>query len=140
MSNLKEDYSTGFLPPMTVIPKSCKTCNKPLLRGRGDKKFCNDRCRIIYNNSLKANANNLIRNVNNALRKNRRILESLIPENEQTIKVSKDSLQLHGFQFKYHTHSHTNPKGNKYIFCYEFGYLPLEGGQYLIVKQKNNSI
>jgi hypothetical protein len=65
--------------------KLCLFCEKPL-KGRSDKKFCDDYCRAAYNNDLKSAANNNIRNVNNALGKNRRILESLLPEGEATAK------------------------------------------------------
>ena len=116
-------------------PKSCLSCGK-LVKGRSDKKFCDDYCRAAYNNDLKSAANNLIRNVNNALGKNRRILESLLPEGEATAKANRDKLIEKGFQFKYHTHLYTTKKGQTYFYCYEFGYLPLEGNWYLIVKKE----
>ena len=92
-------------------------------------------CRAAYNNELKSAANNYIRNVNNALGKNRRILESLLPDGEQMAKTKQDKLLQLGFQFKYITHTYTNQKGNVYHFCYEYGYLPLENNWYLIVKR-----
>ncbi len=115
--------------------KLCLTCDKPI-KGRTDKKFCNDYCRNNYNNQLKSNTINLVRNVNNALGKNRRILESLIPESEEISKATKDKLLQKGFQFKYFTNTYTNKKGNVYFFCYDLGYLPLENDWYLLVKRK----
>lgn len=115
--------------------RNCQTCSKPL-RGRADKKFCDDYCRNSYNNQLKSGTNNYIRNINNALRKNRRILEELIPENEKMTRAPKEKLQRLGFQFKYTTHTYTNQKGNTYYFCYEYGWLPLENDWYLLVQQK----
>ena len=56
--------------------KLCLDCHKPV-KGRTDKKFCDDYCRNNYNNALKSNTINLVRNINNALGKNRRILEAL---------------------------------------------------------------
>ena len=114
--------------------KTCLLCEKPL-KGRSDKKFCDDYCRAAYNNDLKSASNNYIRNVNNALGKNRRILESLLPEGEQMAKANQDKLLRLGFQFKYITHTYTNQKGNVYHFCYEYGYLPLENNWFLIVKR-----
>lgn len=140
MSNTVKKVKHGLLSPLKVVRNTCKACNKPLVKLREDKKFCDDKCRGIYNNKLASNVNNLMRNVNNALRKNRRILESLLLANEQSVKVSKDDLLLLGFQFKYHTHSSINKKGGNYSFCYEYGYLALDHGQYLIVKQKNLTI
>jgi hypothetical protein len=115
--------------------KKCLTCNKPL-KGRTDKKFCDDYCRNGYNNQLKAGYNNYVRNINNALRKNRRILEALLPANEEMAKANKDKLLHKEFQFKYITHTYTNKKGNTYFFCYEYGYLPLENDWFLIVRRR----
>ncbi len=114
---------------------NCLTCNKPV-KGRTDKKFCDDYCRNTYNNQLKSTSINLVRNINNALGKNRRILESLFKREEEMAKTTKDKLLHKGFQFKYITHTYTNKKGNIYFFCYDIGYLPLENNWYLLVKRK----
>ena len=114
---------------------NCLACNKPV-KGRTDKKFCNDYCRNTFNNNLKSAANNLVRNINNALGKNRRILEQAFHEEEEMAKITKEKLLLKGFQFKYITHTYTNKKGTVYFFCYDLGYLPLENDWYLLVKRK----
>ena len=114
--------------------KTCQLCERPL-KGRSDKKFCDDYCRAAYNNELKSATNNYIRNVNNALGKNRRILENLLPEGEQMAKTNQDKLLSLGFQFRYITHTYTNQKGKLYHFCYDYGYLPLENNWFLIVKR-----
>ncbi|MFI5129420.1 MAG: hypothetical protein ACHQFX_05490 [Chitinophagales bacterium] len=118
-----------------VESKTCLTCGKPL-KGRADKRFCDDYCRNTYNNQLKSTSNNLVRNINNALGKNRRILESILPEGEETAKANKEKLQRMGFQFKYITHTYVTKTGKTYFYCYEYGYLPLENDWYLIVKRK----
>jgi hypothetical protein len=115
--------------------KLCLNCNKPV-KGRTDKKFCDDLCRNNYNNQLKSNTINLVRNINNALGKNRRILENLFIAGEEMAKTTRNKLLQKGFQFKYITHTYTNKKGNIYFFCYDIGYLPLEGDWYLLVKRK----
>jgi hypothetical protein len=115
--------------------KNCLACDKPL-KGRADKKFCDDYCRNAYNNQLKSFSNNNIRNINNTLTKNRRILESLLPETEETAKANKEKLQRLGFNFKYITHTYITKTGKTYLYCYEYGYLPLENDWYLIVKRK----
>jgi predicted nucleic acid-binding Zn ribbon protein len=118
-----------------VEPKICLACGKPL-KGRADKKFCDDYCRNSYNNQLKSDTNNFVRNINNALKKNRRILEELLAEGEETAKANKDKLQRQGFQFKYHTHTYTTRTSKTYVYCYEYGYLPLDNDWFLIVKGK----
>lgn len=114
--------------------RTCLLCDKPL-RGRSDKKFCDDYCRAAYNNDLKGPCNNYIRNVNNALGKNRRILESFLPDGEATAKANRDKLMEKGFQFKYQTQQYNAKNGNTYFYCYEYGYLPLENNWFLVVKK-----
>ncbi len=118
-------------------PRLCLSCNKPV-KGRTDKKFCDDSCRNSFNNQLKADNNNLVRNINNALGKNRRILESIISEGEEIAKINKDKMIEKGYQFKYSTHTYTNKKGNTYFFCYDYGYLPLDNNNYLVVRRNED--
>jgi hypothetical protein len=115
--------------------KLCLTCKKPL-KGRTDKKYCDDYCRNNFNNQLKAGTTNLVRNINNALGKNRRILDSLFASGDETTKTTKEKLLQRGFQFKYITHVYNNKKGNTYYFCYDLGYLPLDNDWFLVVKRK----
>ncbi len=116
-----------------AAPKMCLACGKSI-KGRSDKKFCDDYCRNVYNNELKSDSNNYVRNINNTLRKNRRLLQDCFTGNEEMAKTTKDKLLHRGFQFKYITHTYTNKKGNVYYFCYDYGYLPLEHDWYLVVK------
>jgi hypothetical protein len=117
--------------------KNCLACNK-ILKGRIDKKFCDDYCRNNYNNLQKSkNQNNAyVKNINNALLKNRKILESVLPETEELIKIPQQKLLDKGFVFKYHTHTYKNKKEQVYFFCYDYGYLPLENNWLLVVKRK----
>lgn len=113
--------------------KICLNCKKNL-QGRVDKKFCDDFCRNSYNNKEKASVNNLVRNINYSLKKNRNILEGLLPASEEVSKTTREKLIQLGFQFKYMTHTYTNKKGNVYFYCYDYGYLPLEKDWFLIVR------
>jgi hypothetical protein len=117
--------------------KICLACGKTL-KGRVDKKFCDDYCRNNYNNQQKSKGSqsNYVRNINNTLLKNRKILEGILPDTEETAKASKDKLQRLGFHFKYLTHIYTTKTGKTYFYCYDYGYLPLEHDWYLIVKRK----
>ena len=113
--------------------RNCPECGE-IIKGRADKKFCSDLCRNAYNNKLNSDSTNLVRNINNILRKNRRILEELLPD--ETAKVSHQKLVDKGFNFNYYTNITTTKTGKNYIFCYEYGYLPIEGNYYLLVKRK----
>lgn len=115
------------------MEKQCPECGEPI-KGRIDKKFCSDLCRNSYNNRSNSNTNNFMRNINNILRRNRRILEELNPDGKT--KVSKEKLTGKGFNFNYYTNTYLTKNGNQYFFCYEFGYLPLEGDYYALVKRQ----
>jgi hypothetical protein len=114
--------------------KQCLSCGKTL-KGRIDKKFCDDYCRTQYNNQLKAEDTAVIKKVTAILRNNRRILERQIPAGEEMGKCPKQKLVDAGYNFQYLTHQYSNKKGNVYFFCYEYGYLPLEGDWVLVVKR-----
>jgi hypothetical protein len=123
---------------MEAATRACLTCGKPV-KGRIDKKFCDDYCRNIHNNQSKLDENAFVRQITTILKKNRRILSELLG-NEGMIKQPKSKLLDMAFQFKYHTHEYINQKGNIYYFCFEYGYLPLEGDWYLLVKRKEEKI
>lgn len=115
------------------MEKQCLECGEPI-KGRIDKKFCSDLCRNSFNNRNNSDLNNTIRNINNILRRNRRILEDLTPEGKS--KVTRDKLILKGFNFNYFTNIYQTKNGNQYFFCYEYGYLPLDGDFYALVKRQ----
>jgi hypothetical protein len=113
--------------------RKCEECGETI-RGRIDKKFCSDLCRNAFNNKLNSDSNNFVRNINNILRKNRRILEELL--HGEKITIPKQKMIDKGFNFSYHTNLSTTKTNNTYRFCYEYGYLPLENEIILIVKKK----
>ena len=116
--------------------RKCPECGDEII-GRADKKFCSDQCRNTYNNRLNSDASNTVRNINNILRKNRRILQELNRQSGKTM-VNKDTLLTNGFNFTYHTHIYKTKKGDSYIFCYEQGYLYLKDKElYLLVENKD---
>lgn len=115
--------------------KNCPECGHIIL-GRFDKKFCSDACRNNFNNKLKADTNNLVRNINNSLKKNRRILMALCPDDKN--KTTRNTLQDKGFDFNHITQVRTTQKGSTYFFVYDFGYLELDNDFFLIVKDNRS--
>ncbi|WP_300604598.1 hypothetical protein [Niabella sp.] len=85
---------------------------------------------------MKSGPEKLIRNINAALRRNRKILQEHLQQTEKTIAIHRDSLRLAGFQFKYITNQYQTKKGHTYFFCYDYGYLLLENDWLLIVRKK----
>ena len=116
------------------MKKQCLECGAGIV-GRIDKKFCDDACRNTYNNAKNRDGNNLIRNTNNWLRKNYRILNVLNPN--QKTKVSRGKLMEKGFDFNYFTSIYTTKAGKTYYFVYDHGYLPLKDDCFALVKRDN---
>ncbi|HET8855576.1 MAG TPA: hypothetical protein VFM60_06605 [Salinimicrobium sp.] len=114
------------------MERSCPECGEKII-GRIDKKFCSDYCRNAFNNNLNKDSRNLMRNVNNKLRKNYRILEELNPHDKT--KSTRTKLLARGFNFEYFTNTYTTKTGTIYYFVYDQGYLPLEGGYYALVRR-----
>jgi len=112
----------------------CLTCKSKLI-GRADKKFCDGECRTQYHNKQNAFQNNFIRNINNILKKNRRILIELNPNGKS--KTDKETLLEMGFNFSYFTNQYSTKAGSTYHFVYEQGYLELAKEKYaLVVRNK----
>ncbi|WP_372946016.1 hypothetical protein [Muriicola sp.] len=116
------------------MERRCLECGEPI-RGRTDKKFCADYCRNAFNNKLNKDSRKLVRNINNRLRKNYRILESFFLEEEKA-RIPKNQLLDKGFHFEHITNLYTTKKGNIYFFVYDLGYLPLGNDYYMIVKRE----
>lgn len=115
------------------MKKNCLECGEPL-KGRIDKKFCSDYCRNTYNNKINKGSKNLIRNINNRLRKNYRLLSELNTSGKT--KISRSKLLDGNFDFSYFTSIYTTKAGNTYFYVYDQGYLPLEGDFYLLIKNE----
>lgn len=120
----------------TTNTKHCKACGHQI-RGRSDKKFCNDYCRNGYNNQLKAPTENNIRNINHQLLKNRRILDELLPKGENMAVVLLLELISKGFNPAYHTQFKKTTTGCPLYISYDIGYFNIEKEQCVIVRQAN---
>lgn len=113
--------------------KTCLECGEKIM-GREDKKFCSDGCRNSFNNKMNKDTTNLMRNVNNKLRKNYRILCELNPDGKA--KTTKSKLLNKGFDFDFITNILQTKTGNTYFFVYNMGYLFLEQDFIMLVKKE----
>lgn len=92
----------------------CQHCSSPL-QGRSDKKFCDVYCRNSFNNEKLRERTNIMRNIEHALRRNRKILEGMCVANKQ---LTHSEMLNKGFDFKYMTHQSDN------LYCvYDFAYM-----------------
>ncbi|MCB9304932.1 MAG: hypothetical protein H6566_30240 [Lewinellaceae bacterium] len=115
------------------MKKICIECGEEIT-GRADKRFCSDNCRSSYNNRLNSDGTNFIRNINNILRKNRRILAELNPSGKA--RVHRDKLLERGFKFSYFTNEFVTKSGNTYRYCYDQGYLECDHDFFTLVIRK----
>ncbi|HEY9005154.1 MAG TPA: hypothetical protein VIM75_03425 [Ohtaekwangia sp.] len=117
------------------VEKRCIECGKSV-KGRVDKKFCSDQCRSSHNNKRHGEHTHYIRNVNNILRKNRRILSDLNPEGKN--KVSREKLATRGFNFNFFTSTYRTKEGSQYFYCYDQGYLSIDNESFLLVIKRDH--
>ncbi len=113
--------------------RQCLECSEQI-KGRIDKKFCTDYCRNSYNNKVNTASKNLIRNTNNRLRKNYKILSEL--NSTGKTKVTRTKLFDRGFDFNFFTSIYKTKTGNVYFYLYDQGYLSLENDYYLLIKRE----
>lgn len=114
--------------------RTCLECGEKIV-GREDKKFCSDGCRNAYNNKINKDSTNYMRNINNKLRKNYRILSELNSDGKS--KTTRTKLLSKGFDFGFFTNILQTKTGNTYYFLYDQGYLPLDNDFYMLVKKDN---
>ena len=114
--------------------KVCLECGEKIV-GREDKKFCSDGCRNAYNNKINKDSTNYMRNINNKLRKNYRILSDLNTEGKS--KTTKTKLLSKGFDFDFFTNILNTGTGNTYYFVYDQGYRFLDIDFYMLVKKEH---
>ncbi len=108
----------------------CLYCGAPL-KGRSDKKFCDDNCRNSYNNRQNRAELSLIRNIQNVLRRNRRVLADL--DKEGRTKIHRDQLIARGYNFDFHTQTSISAKNQLSVYCFERGVLKLDDDYYRII-------
>jgi hypothetical protein len=112
--------------------KTCLECGDTFV-GREGKKFCCDGCRNSYNNKINKDSTNFMRNINNTLRKNYRILSELNSDGKS--KTTRSKLSSKGFDFEFFTNLLLTKKGNTYYFIYDQGYLLLDNDFFMLVKK-----
>ena len=106
------------------MERHCLYCNKEL-DGRLDQKFCGKPCRNNYNNARYREEHKRINDVTRILKKNRQILLELMPFGQ--VPYTKDQLEQRGFNFSYFTNVYSQNTNNKYYFCFDYGYVKIDG-------------
>lgn len=125
-----------LLIAMPMKPKTCQNCGQNI-HGRSDKKFCDDQCRTEFNNRLKSEPP-YVRSVNSILKRNRSIIQKLMPTDASRVKINRYRLNEFGFNFMFYTHSYTTKSGTRFMFCYEYGYLQLDQNRMMLLKRNGS--
>lgn len=124
---------------MKLPKQQCQYCGK-VIHGRSDKRFCDDYCRSSSNNhTRRLNESDEVRNILQVLKSNRRVLETVLPDGVETVRIPMDKLLLLGYNFKYHTHSVPRPDKRRYNFCFDYGYVLLDDYWLLVVRDWGES-
>lgn len=114
------------------MKKQCLECDRSF-HGRADKKYCSNACRSATHNRQNRDQLKFVRNINNILRTNRRILAKLNTMGKT--KIHRDKLLVRGFQFGFHTHTEQTASSTTCYFCYDHGYQPIEGEFFNLMKK-----
>lgn len=118
---------------MNHHPKKCLTCEQ-LIKGRIDKKFCDDYCRSAFNNKKYITERRFVRRVNQLLLRNRRILEKFLAGHGSSMHIMRHVLSDRGFQFNFFTHTYYTADGKQYFCCYDHAYSELFNEELLITR------
>ena len=82
---------------------------------------------------MNKDSKNLIRNTNNRLRKNYKILSELNPGGKT--KVIRNTLNRYNFDFSLFTSIYKTKVGKVYYYVYDQGYLELDNDYFLLIKK-----
>lgn len=118
---------------MYLEERNCLNCDR-IIKGRSDKKYCDDYCRNSSNNLKKFDENSIKGIYLRQLNINWKILDNILDDGVETVRIPKDRLLRQGYDFKFRTHEFTNSQGKKYIYCFDFGYLELEEDWVLVLR------
>jgi hypothetical protein len=111
----------------------CLQCGKWLdpLKGRKNRKYCDDTCRSRFHNDMRKNVDEQIVWVNAILAKNFNILKEIYEaarKNKEPASKSITDMYKLGFNFDYYTQVN-----GLYKFCYYYGYVPGNNVNYMKV-------
>jgi len=120
---------------------ACEECGTAI-KGRVDKRFCDDACRASFNNRrrqlVSADDPDFVREIPKIILSNYRILKRLNPG--KTVTVQRKEMERLGFNFRFNTSFYKTAEGDIYSFCFDQGYLPIKGERALLVVQPNQAL
>ncbi|MGB1075704.1 MAG: hypothetical protein ACPGYK_05895 [Flavobacteriales bacterium] len=122
-----------------IRTSTCRNCGEKL-RGRRDKLFCDDHCRVRHHR--RTGPHLLLKKVDAVLMRNRTLLR--MARNAENLTEQTDLaftwLRQRGFDFTYHTHVEILSDGRAAVMCYEEGYVVEAHGVLLLQPEIVNSV
>jgi len=115
----------------------CRICSKKIT-GRSDKKFCSTACKNYYHINLRKVTDAAVKQIDTILHRNRSILLEILGKSKTETKILRIILDQKKFNFKYHTHFHTNIQGKVYYYVYDFAWMEFSSDEVLIVRKKGS--
>ena len=114
--------------------KICHYCGAEL-KGRSDKKFCDDYCRNNYYYKINTQRTSYIKRINSVLQHNRKILHYLCGCGR--VLVPKQEMDSLGFDYEYFTGLYKTKKGVDYFVVYDYAFSVVNENIVSIVKYLN---
>ena len=99
--------------------KKCLFCGKPIMTGRTDRLYCDDRCRNNHRYNTVGRNVGVMASINRRLVKNHRILLSCLKGNTEKTRAT---LLSKGFDFSLYTSHYTNHRGKQLTLVYDLAY------------------
>lgn len=115
-----------------ISMSNCLYCGKQV-KGRKDKKFCNDGCRNSFHNELNSPINEMVNPIINILKKNRAIVMAFLEKAKD--EASREQLLKAGLDFKYST-EHFYSFDTHYFFYFDVGIKQLSETNYMLWYRK----
>lgn len=115
----------------------CLECQIPI-KGRSDKRFCSDICRVRHHNKLSVSFNSLKRQTHIILNQNRKVLKKIVDSGKTTIL--KSELLAKDYNFDYHTSQFHSASQKTSFYCYDYGFCKLGDEKLLVVKSKKKGL
>jgi predicted nucleic acid-binding Zn ribbon protein len=109
----------------------CIFCGKEL-KGRSDKKFCDDACRNNYGYQQNKHNNEVINKINKSLLYNRNVLKSITRSGKKIVK--KQTLVNSNFNFDVMTGLYKTHKKHEYKLLYDYAYRCINDEDVLVFK------
>ncbi len=112
----------------------CQYCKKEF-KGRIDKKFCTVFCRNQFNYQRRKTTKDITKEIDSILHRNRILLQTVMGEKRQRMKIARLELDKMGFNFNYITGIYKNSQNKTYHYVYDYAWMEFSTQEILVVRK-----